>query len=157
MLTPTVRPGQPADLPALARLWYEKTVLQQQADPRLRFAPDAEARWLSVAAGWLTDANTALLVAVDGAAPAGYAVVRVEPGAPGLLPERVGVLLDMALDTHRYRGGVGRGLVSAAHDWLRHRGVGQLTVAVARGSAVEQAFWRSLGAREWMDCLWMTF
>jgi len=157
MLTPTVRPAQPSDLPALARLWYEKTVLQQQADSRLRFAPDAEAHWQAVAAGWLNDDHTVLLVALDGTELAGYAVVRIESGAPGLLPERVGVLLDMALDTHRYRGGVGRGLVSAAHAWLRHRGIDQLTVAVSRRSAVEQAFWRSLGAREWMDYLWMTF
>jgi len=138
-------------------MWYEKTVLQQQADSRLRFAPDAEARWQTAASGWLHEAGLALLVAVDADQPVGYAAVRVEAGAPGLLPEHVGVLVDMGLDTHRYRGGVGRALVSAAQDWLRDHGAAQMTVAVSRRSAVEQAFWRSLGAREWMDSLWMRF
>jgi GNAT superfamily N-acetyltransferase len=141
----------------LARMWYEKTVLQQQADARLRFVPDAEARWQAAAAGWLDDRRMAVLVAQEADACVGYVVVRVEPGPPGLMPERLGVLQDMALDTHRYRGGIGRGLIAGAEDWLRGQGVQQLTVAVSRRSAVEQAFWRSLGAREWMDCLWMTF
>lgn len=156
MTLTTVRPADPADLPMLARMWYEKTVLQQQADPRLRFAPDAEARWQSAAAGWLRDADTAVLVADDGGQPAGYTIVRVQPGTPGLLPDCVGVLVDMALDTHRYRGGVGRELVAAARAWLAARGATQMTIVVSQRSAVEQAFWRSLGAREWMDCLWMT-
>lgn len=155
-LTPTVRPAQTADLPLLARMWYEKTVLQQQANPRLRFAPDAEVRWRQAAAAWLADADTALLVAVDADTPVGYTVVRVQAGTPGLLPDCVGVLVDMALDTHRYRGGVGRSLVAAARDWLQSRGAAQWTIMVSQRSAIEQAFWRSLGAQEWMDCLWMT-
>lgn len=157
MNTPTVRPAQPADLPALARMWYEKVALQQQADRWLRFAPDAETRWQAAAAAWLTDDTLALLVADAPDGLAGYALVRLQPGTPGLLPETLGVLSDMALDTHHYRGGVGRLLVNAAQAWLAARGVHQLTVSVSRRSAVEQAFWRSLGAQEWMDGLWMTF
>lgn len=154
--TPTVRPAHAADLPSLARMWYEKTVLQQQANPRLRFAPDAERRWQQAAAAWLNDADMAVLVAMDDDAPVGYTVVRAQAGAPGLLPDCVGVVVDMALDTHRYRGGVGRRLVDAAREWLQSRGAAHMTVAVSQRSAVEQAFWRSLGAQEWMDCLWMT-
>lgn len=156
-LTPVIRSAHSTDLPLLARLWYEKTVLQQQADPRLRFAPDAEKRWQHAAAGWIADADSEILVAEDSLQPVGYTVVRVQPGAPGLLPECVGVLVDMALDTHRYRGGVGRALVGSARTWLQERGVARLMITVSQRSAVEQAFWRSLGAREWMDTLWMTF
>jgi GNAT superfamily N-acetyltransferase len=138
-------------------MWYEKAALQQQTDRWLRFAPDAEGRWQAAAAEWLTDARTALLVADAPDGLAGYALVRLQPGTPGLLPETLGVLADMALDTHRYRGGVGRTLVNAAQTWLVARGIRQMTVSVSRRSAVEQAFWRSLGAKEWMDGLWMTF
>jgi GNAT superfamily N-acetyltransferase len=149
------RPASLNDIPRLASLWYEKTVLQQQADPRFRLAPDALERWSQAAQGWIKDSSFAVFAADAEDAPVGYVVVTIEPGAPGLLPERIGAILDLAIDAHGYHGGVGRALVDAARDWLREQGIEQMRIPVARRHAVEQAFWRALGAKEWFDCLWM--
>src|SRR5688572_16980885 len=118
------------DVPLLASLWYEKTVLQQQADPRLRLAPDALERWSQAAQSWLNEPSRAVFVADTEEAPVGYVVVTIEPGAPGVLPERIGAILDLAIDAHGYHGGVGRALVDAAQDWLRGQGVEQMRIPV---------------------------
>jgi GNAT superfamily N-acetyltransferase len=141
------------DIPLLASLWYEKTVLQQQADSRLTLAPDGLVRWSEAACAWLEQPSSAIFVAGD--VPAGYVVTAIEQGAPGLLPERIGSILDLTIDAHGYHAGAGRALVNAARDWLRGQGVEQMRIPVLRRHAVEQAFWRALGAKEWFDCLWM--
>jgi GNAT superfamily N-acetyltransferase len=153
----TVRAATTTDVPRLAQLWYEKTVLQQQADPRIRIAPDGQARWTAAAEAWVGDPLMALFVAGAGDEVVGYIVARVESPSPGLLPDRIGTVSDVAIDAHRYHAGVGRSLVAAVRGWLLEQGVHQLSIKISRRHAVEQAFWRALGAKEWFDCLWMKF
>ncbi len=155
MQTLLVRAATPLDIPRLASLWYENTVLQQQADHRIRMAPDGEARWSSVAASWLADPRMAVIAAEGDKGIIGYSVGRVEDGPAGLLPERRGVVLDLAIDAHGYHAGVGRELIGALRRWFISQGVEELLVYVTRRHAVEQAFWRALGAKEWIDCLSM--
>lgn len=154
METVTVRPARPSDLPRLAHLWYEKTVLQQQVERRIRIAPDGRDRWTAAAADWLEDSSRVVLVA-EREEVVGYVIARVQPSPPGLLPERMGVIEDMAIDAHGYHPGVGRSLYRAARDWLTGQGVEGMVVGISRRYAVEQAFWRAMGATEWMDWLWM--
>src|SRR5215213_9922955 len=114
----TVRAATTTDVPRLAQLWYEKTVLQQQADPRIHIAPDGQARWTAAAEAWVSDPLTALFVAGAGDEVVGYIVARVESPSPGLLPDRIGTVSDVAIDAHRYHAGVGRSLVAAVRGWL---------------------------------------
>lgn len=152
-----IRPATPTDIPYLAHLWYEKIVLLQQADPRWQMAAQARERWMAAACEWLETQTTTLLVADDNGSAAGYILVSITPGLPGLLPEQRGLVSDIAIDAHRYRAGIGRSLVQAAQNWLAQRDVRQMVVMTPRRDTVTQAFWRSLGAREWMDGLWMKF
>lgn len=64
----------------------------------------------------------------------------------GLLLDGVGVVDDIALDAHTYHAGMGRALWEALRVWFDARDVNGIRARVARYSAVEQAFWRSLGA-----------
>ncbi len=155
MQTLLVRAATPLDLPRLASLWYENTVLQQQADHRLRMAPDGETRWTVRAALWLDDPRAAVFVADHGSGVIGYCAGRVEAGAAGLLPEQRGVILELAIDAHGYHAGVGRELIGALRRWFKAQGAEDMIVYVTRRHAVEQAFWRALGAKEWIDCLSM--
>lgn len=157
MQTPNIRLATHDDLPQLAHLWYEQAALNQQHDSRFRLAPDAVTRWTETAAVWLNGADSRIFAADDGSGVVGYLVARVEPGPPGMLPDRVGVIDGLAIDSHRYQRGVGRALVDSAQVWLREQSVTRLSIQVPRRRAVEQAFWRALGAKEWMDTLWMTF
>jgi GNAT superfamily N-acetyltransferase len=132
-------------------MWYERALLQQQ-----RAAPNARARWAAAVDAGLKDADTGMFVAegADGLL-AGYIVGHVQLAPPGLLPERQGVVTEMAIDAHHYHGGTARALVEALRGWFAERRVEQILVMVSQRSPVEQAFWRGLGGRKWMDVLWI--
>jgi GNAT superfamily N-acetyltransferase len=149
----TIRAATSADIPSLAELWYEKTVMLAQADRRLKLAPDARAAWTRAALNWLADPHCCLLVAAQ-AAPVGYLRASLHE-QPGMLPASYGAIHQMAIDAHGYYGGVGRALVEAARAWFEGQGVDRIVVWTARRDATEQAFWRSLGATDWMEMLWM--
>ncbi len=151
----TVRSTLEADLPHLVHIWYEKWTLLSQADQRVRLASDARKRWISGARAWIEAADMCMISALADDVLSGYSVGQIMETLPGLLPDKIGVVRDIALDGHRSYPGAGRMLVSALRDWFAARGIEQTIVWVARRQPVEQAFWRSLGAVEWMDGLWL--
>lgn len=155
MLDLIIRPATEDDLPELARLWHEKTTLQQQFDRRLALAADSRAAWQARMAGWLREGGCGVFVAVNEGGLLGYIIGWEQDTAPGLAPEKLGAVTDIALDAHRYQGGAGRALVAALRAWFAARGVEQMVAYAHHASAVEQAFWRSLGATEWIDTLWL--
>jgi hypothetical protein len=148
----TIRAATATDLPALAHLWHEKMVLQ--ADHRTAPAADARAGWVSAAQTWLEDARCGFFAAERDGVLVAYIVGWVQPLA-GLTPSHVGLITDIAIDAHGYHGGVGRGLVDALRGWFVGREVQQMVVWAAHYDAVAQAFWRSLGAADWVDVLWI--
>ena len=150
-----IRAAAPGDIPGMARLWQEKTVVQQQTDRRYRLAPDAEARWSQAVAAWLDDAHVAVFVAERQSELVGYVVVRSQASPPGLLPEQVGVVVDMAVGLHSNQNGLGRQLWDAARTWFTAQGLTRVLAQVPRHVPVEQAFWRAMGAVDAVDVLWM--
>jgi hypothetical protein len=50
---------------------------------------------------------------------------------------------------------VGRALVTAQRDWFTGKGASKAAIWTPHYDAVSQAFWRSLGATEWVDVLWI--
>lgn len=148
----TVRAATATDIPALADLWHEKTVLH--ADRRTALAPNARQAWTAAASTWLDDARIGFFVAVRDDDLIGYVVGQLQP-MPGMMPEQMGLIVDIALDTHGYHGGAGRAMVSALKDWFSANGANRTAVWTPHFDAVGQAFWRSLGASEWMDILWI--
>ncbi len=145
------RPATPADIPVLIEFWHERALLQQA-----RLADDARERWTRAALGWLENPDVTLLVGLnDQQQVVGYIVGQVQPAPPGTLPEWQGVISEISIDAHHYHQGVGRRLVDAARDWFRSRDIEHFIVHVSQRSAVEQAFWRGLGAVKWMEILWL--
>ncbi|MEP7291782.1 MAG: GNAT family N-acetyltransferase [Chloroflexota bacterium] len=148
----TIRATTATDLPALAHLWHEKLLLQAQA--RTKPAPDARERWASAALGWLGETRCGFFSAERDGEIVGYIVGWLQPMA-GVMPEQIGLISEIAIDAHGYHGGAGRELVSALRQWCASQGVTQMVVWTPHYDAVAQAFWRSLGAAEWMDVLWI--
>jgi hypothetical protein len=151
----TVRPTLEADLPHLVHIWYEKWTLLSQADQRVRLASDAKERWTSGVRAWVEAADMHMVSALTGDIPVGYAVGSIMDAPLGLIPEKMGVVMDIALDGHRNYPGAARMLIGVLRGWFAAHGVEQIVVWAARRQPVEQAFWRSLGAVEWMDGLWL--
>ncbi len=151
----TIRRAEQSDIPELSRLWLEKMTLYRQFDRRFALANEGRAAWESRLLEWLVDPSCAVLVHPLDDSLLGYIVGWVQDAPPGIVPTRFGAVTDMALDSHRYQGGAGRALVNALRDWMFERGIKQLIVYVPYRSTVEQAFWRSMGATEWMDVMWL--
>jgi ribosomal protein S18 acetylase RimI-like enzyme len=151
----TIRAAEPADIPEMARLWYEKMVLQQQFDRRFAVLPDGRARWMTQVEQWLLVSDCAIFVAERMGGLAGYVIVWMQNGPPGLSPERLGVVADLTIEAHGQQGGAGRLLLQPVREWLGARGISNMIAHVPRRQAVEQAFWRALGATEWVDALWL--
>lgn len=151
----TIRRAEKTDIPELSRFWYEKRTVQQQFDRRLTLAAEGRAAWEQSVALWLRDDACAIFVGLDDRGVLGYSIGWIQSTPPGLLPEKIGVLTDMALDAHEYQGGLGRLLVMAVRGWFAERKIENVIVYVPHRYAVEQAFWRSLGALEWVDVMWL--
>ena len=150
-----VRPASHLDLPALSAIWHENRLLQQQFDSRLRLAADAPLRWQKAAAAWLAADAACMLVFEKDGRLIGYIVGQIEASPPGLLPEQVGVVLELNADAHARENSVGRDLLRVLREWFAERGVDQVVARMNGRSAVEQAFWRAQGATDWMTWLWL--
>ncbi len=143
------------DLPVLSGIWYDKAVLLAQQDTRFQLAPDARAVWESALAVWLEDPKYAVIVVEDDRALSGYVVGHVQWMLPGIQPAQLGAILDLAVELHDYHPRAARALVEALRHWFSGQGVDQVIVQVHRQSAIEQAFWRSMGASRWMEWMWI--
>jgi hypothetical protein len=151
----STRPALLADLPLLSQLWYEKAVLVQQQERRFQLDADARTQWEHVAADWLCDDDSLLLVVAADDGVCGYLLACIRPGLPGMQPQQLGFITEIALDAHRYHGGAARELVEAAFCWFDSRAVRQVAAFVMRSSVIDQAFWRAYGGGKWMECLWI--
>lgn len=151
-----VRRAQTADADALTAIWLEAVTALCKADPRFGLADDSAARWGSALHGWLTKDSMAVLVAerADGKV-LGYIVGAVVENTPGLLPERFGLVSDVAVDFHAKSGRIGREMLNALQDWFRAQGVKHVQAQVPARHAIAQAFWRAIGAGKLYESMWL--
>jgi GNAT superfamily N-acetyltransferase len=143
------------DLPMLARLWQEKSVLLQHSDDFFMPQSDGASQWIEAAETWLADDSFAFFAAQVEDGYAGYIVGEIRRGLAGFEPQKVGEIRELVLDMHRYHAGVGRQLVNHLIDWFRERHVDRMLISVPRHFPAEQAFWRALGLKHYSDGMWM--
>lgn len=145
------RLAQHDDLPHIERLRQERWVLLCQSDGRFRQQQYGDLR------AWLTTPECAVWVGEtqpkgESSASAdivGYLTAWHTISPYGRLPAEMGLIDELALDAHKYHAGLGRGLVERARHELNTRQKTHIIACVPRYHAVEQAFWRALGAVEW--------
>jgi GNAT superfamily N-acetyltransferase len=98
--------------------------------------------------------DTCVFVADRGGRILGCLVGTVTSAPPGLLPERCGTVLELAIDSHgRGNGGIGTHLLEAFVGWLRPQGVTIIESRVPASHAIAQAFWRGFGAKVVADVM----
>jgi hypothetical protein len=142
------------DIPRLAELWHEKMVLWQHADARFVLPSDAVSRWSQAALVWLEDERCVIYLAEKQGVIVGFVVgwLQIEPV---LIWQPMGVISEVGLDAHNYHGGVARSLLQTIQGWFAERGVENVVAYVPHFYAVEQAFWRSVGAVQLLDVMWI--
>jgi predicted N-acetyltransferase YhbS len=147
----TIRVAIQSDIPALAELWRERMVLLAQQDGRIGFSGDGT----ESIAQWLNTPECLMLVTEQDTQIMGFIVGSIQQLPPGVQPACIGVVYALALDMHRNASGTAQALLTAVREKFHEQGATACVVVAPRRSAVEQAFWRSQGATEWIDVLWM--
>ena len=151
----TVRLATLNDLIDLADMWYENKAIQQQSDARVILLADAKTKWIAESTLWLSNARCSIWIAFRGAKLAGYLVAWLQDMPPGVQPDRVGCITDIAVDPHNPSGGAGQFLLNAASEWFLGQGIKNLIATVPHRQPIQQAFWRGQGAKTWMDLMWL--
>jgi len=152
----SVRRACQSDTTRMVAIWLEAAEALAKADPRVRLAENAAALWQAALDEWLAQPNMALFVAVDEHQTViAYIIGECVPNAPAFLPERYGVVRDLAVDFHAKSGRLGRQLLNALCAWFAAQGITELTVRVPYRHPVAQAFWRALGASKSADEFWL--
>jgi RimJ/RimL family protein N-acetyltransferase len=152
-----IRPARAADLPLLSEYWYDRAALLQQMGAPLKLLPDARSHWEAAAATWLHADDTYFLTCVINNEAGGALVGRIEANQPGLAPERYGRVLQLIIDLHtpQFQQGMGGALLRAFQARLRDNDITRLIAAASVALAVEEAFWRGMGAHRTQTIFWM--
>jgi len=139
------------DIPTLAEYGYDRMALRQQVIGGPGLDAQALRAWQAEAIRWLGDEQALFLVVALGDEVLGGACARLENGSARLLA--------WVLDLHLRPGlsGAGQRLLADMLVALRVRGVCRLCLPNPQGLAVEEAFWRAVGAYpqgdDWLLCL----
>jgi ribosomal protein S18 acetylase RimI-like enzyme len=153
-----VRVATPADTDKMLVVWQETADMLAKVDSRYRLAADAATRWQESLRALLNRQDIAVFVAestVQEGHILGYMIGSVVPNMPTFAVERIGLVSDLAVDSHGKVGGIGRSLFDALKGWLREQGVQHVIALVPHRHAIAQAFWRALGATTLNDQMWL--
>lgn len=167
-----IRPAISADITLLSEYWYDNMALLQQSNPRIRLLPDARHQWEGFAKSLVQSSDVIFLCAevnpeIDARAlgamsntqmPIGCIAARVLANQAGLAPPQIGLVELLILDLHspHQQHGTGGELLRSLQAQMAQRQITHLLVSVSAQAAVEQAFWRAMGAKKTDDIFWMT-
>ncbi len=148
----TIRPAEPADLPALGRLGALLMRLHHDFDAA-RFIPApprTEERYASFLGSQLRRPDVVVLVAERAGAVLGYTYAGVEGPDYMALRGAAGVLHDIVVDPAHRGGGVGRRLLDATLAALAARGAPRVVLMTAERNATAQRLFAGAGFRPTM-------
>jgi GNAT superfamily N-acetyltransferase len=148
----SVRPAAPEDAAPLAAIWLETAEMLAAGDPRFKPANDGPAQWLIYFLEQVHQPDRAFFTAIRRGKPSGFLAIAIQAN-PGYATNRVGVVLDLCVDSHGRGGSTGAKLWEAGSAWFREQGIARVEIRVPASHAIAQAFWRATGARAWYDLL----
>jgi len=150
-----VRKAIPQDANELQRLWQERKDVYLKQAVSAQFPIKSAEEWQAVMLNWLTREDAQVLVADRDGQLIGYMVGWIRENLPLLHPERYGLVSEMSVDGHCKQGGVGTAMLDGMKQWFKSHQLEYVQVLVPRVQPSEQAFWRSVGARQYVDYLWV--
>ena len=143
-----IRPALAADADGLALLWRDNADTLSKLDPRFRLAPDGMERWRMAFLSELARDQRYTVVASRDRTLVGCMTGLIVPNAPGLLPESIGTISELIVDSHGRGGGIGTGMLDMLMAWFAAHGITAVEAHVPVRNPIAQAFWRALGAVE---------
>ncbi len=149
-----IRPATTDDLTILTQLWQEHIALISQTNPR--YTPSlTNQEWQQQMIDWLANDQCQILIACDEENIVGYIVGWLQDVVPSLPFRSCGLITELVLDAHVYHGGAARLLVDGIKAWFVEHQIQHILTYVLAHNATQQAFWRALGATDFVNIMWM--
>lgn len=142
-----IRPVEPRDEVAIARLWQALSDHHVRLDPRLPVpVKGAAERYAARLVERRDDPTSRAYVAEVNGEVVGYALGAVIDLHPDLFrPVESGYIADIYVDVDHRRQGVARALVEALHGWFVSRGAAHIEWQVAAANSAGIRFWEAIG------------
>lgn len=148
-----IRDAADADFADLLELWHELMHTHVRTDGRFALSESCDQRFFNyVETARARDDYRVRVGTVDGR-PVGFVVCCVLPNSPVYRIRWIGYVNDICVTASARGRGIGRALVEDAVTWMRAAGAESIEVYVAKANAGAARFWRSLGAREYLERL----
>ncbi|GAB1420333.1 hypothetical protein MASR2M15_04250 [Anaerolineales bacterium] len=145
-----------ADIPLLRGIWYDRMVLIVQNTPMMHIHPHwSEQIEASLADMIMREDRVIFVIENQTEMIKGYISVGIENNLPGLAPGQIGFIDELCLDLHSEQAGLGKPLLTEAQNWLKAQGIALISVRIPAHQAVEQAFWRAIGAKKTHEWMWI--
>jgi GNAT superfamily N-acetyltransferase len=145
-----IRAARPADEPMILEIMREEMKSQEALDPCFRLRPDAGDRYALYLRNRMRDIDSSVFVAVAGGKVLGVVVGSLRSQESLFDLRRFGYVSDLVVASTVRRRGVGRRLFERAAMWFRGLGIRVIRLHVACSSPEARAFWRALGARDFL-------
>jgi ribosomal protein S18 acetylase RimI-like enzyme len=147
-----IRLATPEDYGELCRVLEEVDAHHRRALPDVYRRPDGPARSREYILGILHSEEAALFVAEAGGQGRPvigvvHIAIRETPDIPLLVPRRYAVVENLIVSRTHRRSGIGRALMTRAHQWALTRGVTEVELTVWEFNAEAIAFYGELGYR----------
>ncbi len=145
----TIRPVEPRDQEAVARMWQALSEYHVALDTRMPvMAAGAPQAYASRLMDVRDDPSTCALVAETDGVVVGYVLGAVIDLTPDLFEhEDVGFIADIYVEPDYRRRGIGRQLFQAVCEWFAQRGVRHIEWQVAVANQEARRFWEAVGGR----------
>jgi GNAT superfamily N-acetyltransferase len=155
MSDPVVRAAKASDEKEVLALAHEEMRAHEELDPRFALREDAEARYAVYLRDRLRDIDSAVFVAEQDGRIVGSVIASVRTQESFFRARRFGYVSDLIVAPGSRRGGVGKALWERAALWFRGLGVGVVRLHVAVRSDEARAFWRNVGAEDFLTEAWI--
>ena len=144
-----IRPVEPQDHNAIARLWQALTDYHVQLDPRLPVsAPGAAENYAARLLERRDDPYTRTFVAEVGGQVVGYILGAVIDLTADLFEYvDAGFIADVFVDPAYRRRGIARRLVETMNNWFAEQGVARVEWQVATKNPDAIRFWEAVGGK----------
>jgi GNAT superfamily N-acetyltransferase len=150
-----VRAAKMADEKAILALAESEMAAHVRMDERFRLRDDANNRYAVYLRDRMRDIDSAVSVAEDGDRILGLAIGTVRRVDTFFVAQRFGYISDLMVDPSARRRGIGRALYERTVLWLKGLGVDVVRLHVAVKSDEARAFWKSVGARDFLVEAWI--
>jgi ribosomal protein S18 acetylase RimI-like enzyme len=155
MIQIAIRAARASDEASLLAMVTAEMENHARLDPRFRLRRDAAARYAVYLRDRARDLDSAIFVAEREGRVVGGVIASVRVQESFFEARRFGYVSDLVVDPEFRRQGIGRALWEKARTWLRVPGVDIIRLHVAARSEAARAFWKSVGAEEFLTEMWV--